>query len=187
MQKLLAALAANKPVDAINAFKASGLNIDEASKIFYRLGGNTMWNDILKTATTVGSFISGLASGGYTGAGGKYEPAAIVHKGEYVIPKKDVNQTTGLPKPEKLEQLKATAVKADGRNLPHLNRPQPQIAPVKDVTADKKEAAELFKQEREGKKSEFPSFWEYMQKTRPRYPGILIGGPRKGTHGRNQD
>jgi hypothetical protein len=39
------------------------------------------------------------ASGGYTGPGGKYEEAGIVHKGEYVIPKEDVNQATGLPKP----------------------------------------------------------------------------------------
>lgn len=39
----------------------------------------------------------GYASGGYTGPGGKYEPAGIVHKGEYVIPKQYVNQSTGTP------------------------------------------------------------------------------------------
>lgn len=38
-----------------------------------------------------------FASGGYTGRGGKYEPAGIVHKGEYVVPKQYVNQSTGLP------------------------------------------------------------------------------------------
>lgn len=37
------------------------------------------------------------ASGGYTGRGGKYEPAGIVHRGEYVVPKQHVNQSTGLP------------------------------------------------------------------------------------------
>ena len=37
------------------------------------------------------------AEGGYTGAGGKYEPAGIVHRGEYVVPKKYVNQSTGTP------------------------------------------------------------------------------------------
>ena len=36
-----------------------------------------------------------LASGGYTGAGGKYEPAGIVHKGEYVFSQEDV-QRIGL-------------------------------------------------------------------------------------------
>ena len=40
----------------------------------------------------------GWADGGFTGQGGKYEPAGIVHRGEYVIPKEQVNQATGLPK-----------------------------------------------------------------------------------------
>lgn len=34
----------------------------------------------------------GFADGGYTGAGGKYEPAGVVHKGEYVIPKNIVDK-----------------------------------------------------------------------------------------------
>ena len=37
------------------------------------------------------------ATGGYTGAGGKYEVAGIVHRGEYVVPKEQVNQSTGTP------------------------------------------------------------------------------------------
>ena len=32
------------------------------------------------------------ASGGYTGDGGKYEPAGIVHRGEYVFSKESVNR-----------------------------------------------------------------------------------------------
>jgi tape measure domain-containing protein len=39
-----------------------------------------------------------FAEGGFTGRGGKYEPAGVVHKGEYVVPKQYVNQSTGLPK-----------------------------------------------------------------------------------------
>lgn len=38
------------------------------------------------------------ADGGFTGRGGKYDEAGIVHKGEYVLPKEMVNQATGLPK-----------------------------------------------------------------------------------------
>lgn len=38
-----------------------------------------------------------FAEGGFTGRGGKYEPAGIVHKGEYVIPKAMVDQSTGMP------------------------------------------------------------------------------------------
>lgn len=40
----------------------------------------------------------GYADGGFTGRGGKYDPAGIVHRGEYVIPKEGVNQATGQPK-----------------------------------------------------------------------------------------
>lgn len=36
--------------------------------------------------------IFGFADGGYTGDGAKYEPAGIVHKGEYVLSKKAVNR-----------------------------------------------------------------------------------------------
>lgn len=41
--------------------------------------------------------IPGFASGGFTGAGGVNEVAGIVHKGEYVIPQSQVNQSTGRP------------------------------------------------------------------------------------------
>lgn len=37
-----------------------------------------------------------FATGGYTGNGGKFEPAGIVHRGEFVIPKEDV-QRIGVP------------------------------------------------------------------------------------------
>lgn len=42
-----------------------------------------------------GGFLGGLfgfAAGGYTGDGSKYEPAGIVHKGEYVMPKEVVQR-----------------------------------------------------------------------------------------------
>ena len=45
------------------------------------------------------------ASGGYTGAGGKHQPAGIVHRGEYVVPSQYVNQSSGLPNANFLAQL----------------------------------------------------------------------------------
>lgn len=42
--------------------------------------------------------VSGFATGGYTGRGPVNEPAGIVHKGEYVVPASQVDQTTGQPK-----------------------------------------------------------------------------------------
>ena len=49
--------------------------------------------------------LKGFAGGGYTGAGGKFEPAGIVHRGEYVIPKSMVNQSTGLPNSDALGRM----------------------------------------------------------------------------------
>jgi hypothetical protein len=50
-----------------------------------------------------------LDKGGFTGQGGKYEPAGIVHRGEYVIPKEGVDQKTKLPKPEYVKKLLSDA------------------------------------------------------------------------------
>lgn len=42
----------------------------------------------------IASSVVGFAEGGYTGAGGKYEPAGIVHRGEFVLPA-DVTSALG--------------------------------------------------------------------------------------------
>lgn len=52
-----------------------------------------------------GKLKASLWTGGYTGRGGKFTPAGIVHRGEYVVPKQGVNQATGLPKPEYMNSL----------------------------------------------------------------------------------
>lgn len=49
------------------------------------------------------------AEGGFTGRGGKYEPAGIVHRGEYVVPKHLVNQSTGLPYADAMGKLQKGA------------------------------------------------------------------------------
>lgn len=36
--------------------------------------------------------VSGFAEGGYTGPGGKYDMAGIVHRGEFVMPQQAVNR-----------------------------------------------------------------------------------------------
>lgn len=48
-------------------------------------------------------------NGGFTGRGGKYDPAGIVHRGEYVVPKEQVNQRTGLPYANAFGQLQRGA------------------------------------------------------------------------------
>jgi tape measure domain-containing protein len=54
--------------------------------------------------------IAGFSAGGYTGSGGKYTPAGIVHAGEYVIRSEAVN-AVGL---HRLNALNAIAGYADG-------------------------------------------------------------------------
>lgn len=45
----------------------------------------------IATVTDAINSADGFAEGGYTGRGGKYEPAGTVHKGEYVMPQKTVD------------------------------------------------------------------------------------------------
>lgn len=63
--------------------------------------------DLIRWATLLKN--GGFSGGGFTGAGGKYEPAGIVHRGEYVVPKKDVNQRTGLPYADAMGRLQRGA------------------------------------------------------------------------------
>ena len=55
-----------------------------------------------------------FSSGGYTGPGGKYQPAGVVHRGEYVVPKNMVNQSSGLPSPGFLAQMQQMQGYANG-------------------------------------------------------------------------
>lgn len=64
--------ALNKVVDKL---------IDVALNAAFGLGGGGMGGGLL---AGIGALF-GFANGGYTGNGGKYEPAGIVHKGEYVF------------------------------------------------------------------------------------------------------
>ncbi|WP_126978519.1 phage tail tape measure protein [Frigidibacter oleivorans] len=53
----------------------------------------TIWGGIGGDALSTGlAGMMGFASGGYTGAGGKYQPAGVVHKGEYVMPQETVRR-----------------------------------------------------------------------------------------------
>lgn len=53
-------------------------------------GGGTGGGGWFKKALGIGRSFFGFSEGGYTGPGGKNEPAGIVHKGEYVLPQEAV-------------------------------------------------------------------------------------------------
>lgn len=51
-----------------------------------------------------GQAIAGFSNGGYTGSGGKYDPAGIVHKGEVVFSQEDIARWGGVGNVEKLRK-----------------------------------------------------------------------------------
>lgn len=76
----IAAETAKAPVLAANAAAASAASFGLSAVV-----------GIAALALALGAFVGilvsgGFAEGGYTGAGGKYEMAGIVHRGEYVMP-----------------------------------------------------------------------------------------------------
>lgn len=91
-------------IDALTGAKSLG---DALSGLAEKLGDlllNSAFDSLFKPASggdsggTFGSLFSGIGNligfdkGGYTGSGGKFEPAGVVHKGEYVIPKDMVDK-----------------------------------------------------------------------------------------------
>lgn len=75
------------------------------------------WTDyIAKARSKYKSYLTGYgyAGGGFTGRGGMYDYAGDVHRGEYVVPKRDVNQSTGLPKADALARLGRGATASPG-------------------------------------------------------------------------
>lgn len=104
----------------------SGIGVSEAVKA----GAGIPWPGnlaaILSGITAVLAGIAqaksvlGFAEGGYTGHGGKYEPAGIVHKGEYVAPQHIVNSPVARPHIQALESMRLKGY-ADGGFVTNSN------------------------------------------------------------------
>lgn len=115
-----------------------------------------------------------FADGGYTGDGGKYQPAGIVHKGEYVFDKAAVAAAGGPAAMEAMRRgLKGYANGgAVGVSVPTLPSMKPQgqqpvqvsFAPVYNVQGSGPEIAELRAQ---------------MAKDRAQFPGIAVKSVRE--------
>lgn len=75
-------------------------------------------------AALIGGFIGAMAfdQGGFTGAGGKYEPAGVVHRGEWVMPQETVN-TLGMDAMANIQagRLPAVPVESGGSRNVTLN------------------------------------------------------------------
>ncbi|MFU8924895.1 tape measure protein [Acinetobacter puyangensis] len=96
-----------------------------------------------------GAIASGISAafaiGGYTGDGGKYEPAGIVHKGEVVFSQEDVKRWGGVSVVEAMRTFKGFAdggvVGVPNVQIPHiqapkLNDPVAQIASSTSFSAN---------------------------------------------------
>lgn len=91
--------------DMLRQMAAQAVAADIAGKIFGSNAGGTGAGLLGTFINWAGSYFGGssglsvpaitatrLWSGGYTGDGGKFEPAGIVHRGEYVVPKSVVDE-----------------------------------------------------------------------------------------------
>ncbi|CAH3623843.1 hypothetical protein AI2781V1_1242 [Klebsiella pneumoniae] len=84
-----AAFAASKAYAIAQSMVAINAGIAQAASLPFPSNLMAMATVALETANIVSNIKAvadtGFASGGYTGPGGKYQPAGIVHKGEYVF------------------------------------------------------------------------------------------------------
>ncbi|CAB4151935.1 hypothetical protein UFOVP585_43 [uncultured Caudovirales phage] len=80
------------------------VNIDQmlkkqgASANLYKIQQSSGYTGQSRLYDQNGVVTGGYAEGGFTGRGGENDVAGIVHKGEYVVPQSQVDQTTGMPK-----------------------------------------------------------------------------------------
>lgn len=79
--------------------------IQDLTRIAMKMAVANMFSGIFGGSSNASSVLSGStgplwADGGYTGSGGKYEPAGIVHRGEVVFSQADVKRFGGVDKVE---------------------------------------------------------------------------------------
>lgn len=96
------------------ALAQAGMNVWKSASDAYANEPGTWYQKAIAAATATlqsGTFVSliqaatpkGFADGGYTGYGGKYEPAGVVHKGEGVLTQEEVKALGG---PQGFEDLR---------------------------------------------------------------------------------
>lgn len=113
----------------------SGIGVSEAVKAGAGIPFPANLAAILSGITAVLAGIAqakgllGFAQGGYTGHGGKYEPAGIVHKGEWVAPQHIVKSPAAQPHIAALENMRLRGY-ADGGFVANTNMQSSQQAMI---------------------------------------------------------
>ncbi|HAV5312064.1 TPA: phage tail tape measure protein [Acinetobacter baumannii] len=98
--------------DKAYAIAAAGIaiqqNIAAASKVGFPLNLPLIAGAVAQGASIIANIRAikdqGFAEGGYTGRGGKYQPAGIVHKGEVVWSQEDIKRWGGVGLVEKMRK-----------------------------------------------------------------------------------
>jgi TP901 family phage tail tape measure protein len=96
---------------AVNSWQSRVNSLQSTISSGYGFGGANLKPELafaqsqLKVSREELNALRLFSMGGFTGRGGRMDPAGIVHKGEYVVPKQYVNQSTGLPDASFLAQL----------------------------------------------------------------------------------
>ena len=84
-----------------NLIKSAELSRKDAERIYRGLKpGDKVYKQTYKdgkTGKNIEVYVPGFADGGFTGLGAKNDIRGVVHAGEYVLPKEQVNQATGQP------------------------------------------------------------------------------------------
>lgn len=107
--------------DGVNFIKTAWDKLQEIAKAPVRFVVDTVINDgLINGLNGIGGMLGlaplprvalppGFADGGYTGPGGKYQPAGIVHAGEVVWSQDDINRWGGVRIVEALRKAKGYA------------------------------------------------------------------------------
>ena len=92
---------------------ANGVTAGAAGAAQFAAGIAQITIQMAKVATLLSQKPPGFAEGGYTGPGGKYEPAGIVHRGEYVLPQ-EVVRALGVDRLDALRSMYTGAAPGRG-------------------------------------------------------------------------
>jgi len=86
-------------MNAWDSFRNAGLNaLGRIADKLLEMAADNLWKGLFSNLLGGGAGgggrlkLLGFAEGGYTGPGGKYQPAGIVHRGEYVMPARTVQK-----------------------------------------------------------------------------------------------
>lgn len=88
---------------------------------------------IIAGLANIAKITGAFAEGGYTGPGGKYEPAGIVHKGEYVVPQSVMNSSAASVHVSALESMRLRQY-AEGGVVSGINTSRQPTTPTKIIS-----------------------------------------------------